>query len=282
MTNPAAFAAALRGPRANVSALVEQIVAAVQQSQTRALPPPSTMPRELVASAQILGEDPGLRRPLGVPGNAVFTAWTQAASVVNRFTILRGNGQVASVGTAVSVAPAIVVTDAFGRPRANVSVQFNAASGNGSVVGSPVTTGLDGVAAVTSWTLGPAPGSNTLQVVAFYATQATFVAFGIATRLIKLHDGNEQQGTGGTDLPINPTARVVEADSGQPIPGVDVEFTITLGGGQIAGLNSTTVTTDSNGIADAGTWTLGPTAGDNTLRARVAGADPVVFTAVAN
>jgi hypothetical protein len=77
--------------------------------------------------------------------------------------VTAGNGQSATVGTAVPVAPAVRVRDASGDPVAGVSVQFVVTAGGGSVTGSPATSDADGIAAVGSWTLGSEPGTNRLE-----------------------------------------------------------------------------------------------------------------------
>ena len=74
-----------------------------------------------------------------------------------------GDGQSATVGTAVPIAPAVIVRDAGGTPVAGVAVAFAVASGGGSVSGGSATTGADGVATVGRWTLGDATGPNTLR-----------------------------------------------------------------------------------------------------------------------
>jgi hypothetical protein len=51
---------------------------------------------------------------------------------------------------------------------------------------------------------------------------------------------------------------------------------VASGGG---GATATTATTDADGIATVGSWTLGTTAGTNTLTATVAGLTPATFTA---
>src|SRR5439155_21143102 len=56
-----------------------------------------------------------------------------------------------------------IVRDQVGKPVAGVGVTFAPGTGGGSgSPTSPVTTGADGVAAVTSWTLGTVAGPNTL------------------------------------------------------------------------------------------------------------------------
>ena len=65
-----------------------------------------------------------------------------------------------------------------------------------------------------------------------------------------------------------------------PVADVGVSFTVASGGGSVTGES---VQTDANGIATVGSWTLGATAGENSLSATAAGlAEPVTFTATGN
>jgi hypothetical protein len=66
--------------------------------------------------------------------------------------------------------------------------------------------------------------------------------------------------------------------AGEPVPGVRVTFAVPTGGGSVEG---PVQTTDADGIARVGGWTLGPVAGTNTLEARAGELEgsPVVFTA---
>ena len=75
--------------------------------------------------------------------------------------IQAGDNQTALAGTAVTTDPAVIVTDAGGNPVSGVTVAFAVTAGNGSVDPATVATGSNGIAAVTSWTLGDA-GANTL------------------------------------------------------------------------------------------------------------------------
>ncbi len=99
----------------------------------------------------------------GVQGTAVVIVTGAPAAIA----MVTGDGQSAAVNSAVAVAPSVLVTDAGGNPVANVPVTFAAATGGGTVTGGgPVLTGLDGVATVGAWTLGPTPGANTLTATA--------------------------------------------------------------------------------------------------------------------
>src|SRR5256885_8519514 len=73
-----------------------------------------------------------------------------------------GNGQTAPAGSAVLIAPSVIVTDAFGNPVSGVSVTFAPGLGSGSVTGAAQTTDARGVAPVGGWTLGPTAEHQTV------------------------------------------------------------------------------------------------------------------------
>ena len=78
-----------------------------------------------------------------------------------------GDGQNAATGIAVPVPPSVVVTDADNNPVSGVPVTFQVTLGGGTVEpATPVNTNANGVATVTSWTLGASPGPNTLSAAA--------------------------------------------------------------------------------------------------------------------
>lgn len=83
--------------------------------------------------------------------------------------------------------------------------------------------------------------------------------------------------TGVVGAPVTtiPAVRATDA-SGNPVAGATVTFAVTGGGT----LGRTTTTTNANGTADVGTWTLGTAAGTQTVVA-TAGARTVTFTATA-
>src|SRR5439155_1026320 len=73
-----------------------------------------------------------------------------------------GNGQSAPAGTAVATPPSVIVRDGAGNPVSGIAVAFAVTSGGGTVSPTSVATNGSGIAAVTSWTLGTTPGTNTL------------------------------------------------------------------------------------------------------------------------
>ncbi|TMF11991.1 MAG: hypothetical protein E6I38_04115, partial [Chloroflexi bacterium] len=177
----------------------------------------------------------------------------------------------------------MIVRDANGNPVGGVSVTFAVASGGGSVTPTtPVTTNANGIAAVTSWILGPTAGPNSLTATAsgLAGSPVTFTATGTAgtATQMAINAGNGQTATAGTAVAIEPSVIVRDAN-GNPVGGVSVTFAVASGGGTVT--PTTSVTTGANGIAAVTSWILGPTAGPNSLTATASGlaGSPVTFTA---
>lgn len=101
---------------------------------------------------------------------------TATAGAAASMTVQAGNAQTGLAGTAVAVAPAVRLTDQHGNPVSGAPVTFAVTSGGGSVSGSTVQTNAEGVAAVGSWTLGPAAGAQTLQATSGSLAPVTFTA----------------------------------------------------------------------------------------------------------
>ncbi|HSL71813.1 MAG TPA: hypothetical protein VK864_16315 [Longimicrobiales bacterium] len=188
--------------------------------------------------------------------------------------------QSAPAGTNVSDPPSVIVRDAQGIPVAGRIVTFAVTSGGGTVVGSPDTTNANGIATLTSWTLGNAVGLNTVTATSTGLPSVTFNATGTAgaAASVAIVTGNNQTAVQGTPVTVPPTVRVRDA-SGNPVIGLTVTFAVTGGGGTATGL---TQLTNAQGDAIVGSWTLG-NGQPNTLRATVTGSgitgNPITFTA---
>lgn len=74
--------------------------------------------------------------------------------------------------------------------------------------------------------------------------------------------GNFQAAKYGTSVPIAPAVKVTGTNG--PVAGVQVTFAPVTGSGSVTG---GTATTDANGVATVGSWTLSPAPGINTLKA---------------
>lgn len=79
---------------------------------------------------------------------------------------------------------------------------------------------------------------------------------------------------GGAVLEL-PSVLVLD-QSGSPVAGASVTFTVTGGGGSVTGGSATT---NPSGIATVASWTLGATGGTNTLTATTGSLPAVTFTA---
>ena len=191
-----------------------------------------------------------------------------------------GDNQTATVNTAVAIPPRVVVRDAAGNPVSGVTVTFAVTAGGGSITGGTVVTDANGRASVGSWTLGTAAGPNTLTATASgVGTPVSFAATaiaGAATSLTKIA-GDGQSASVNSPVATRPAVLARDAFN-NPVAGVVVTFTVTSGGGSVTGA---TQTTDANGIATVGSWTLGASTGTNTLDASASGLPTVTFTATA-
>jgi adhesin/invasin len=196
---------------------------------------------------------------------------------------LAGNNQTATVGRTLPIDPAVKVTDALNNPIAGVAVVFEVISGGGAAVARNTTTNASGVATVGAWTLGETPGINTLRATVTGANIAgnpiTFTATATAgaPASMALQAGNNQSGTAGSALPIQPSV-IVRDSRGNVVAGATVTFTTSAGSGSVA---TPSAVTNAAGIAAAGVWTLGTAAGAQTLTASIAGLPDVVFSATA-
>jgi hypothetical protein len=192
-----------------------------------------------------------------------------------------GNSQSATVGTAVTTLPSVIVKDGNNTPVSDVSVTFAVATGGGSVTGASATTNASGIATVGSWTLGTTAGSNTMTATSgsLSGSPVTFTATGTAgaATQIAVNAGNSQSATVGTAVTTLPSV-IVKDVYDNPVSGVSVTFAISTDGSSGTGLSATT---GSNGIATVGSWILGPTVGSNTMTATSGSlsGSPVTFTA---
>jgi hypothetical protein len=162
---------------------------------------------------------------------------------------------------------------------AGATVTFTVVAGNGSITGATATSNASGIATAGVWTLGVVAGENRLAATSGALTAVTFTATGTpgAAALIAINAGNAQTATAGTSVAIAPSVKVTDA-LGNAVSGAGVTFAVTAGGGSITGA---TASSNASGIASVGSWTLGASAGANSLSAALNGvsAATVSFTA---
>lgn len=241
---------------------------------------------EATAGAWTLGTEVGTNRMIasveGLMGSPVTFEATGTHGAATAISVYAGNIQRAVTGTPVSVRPAIKVVDAFGNPVPGLTVSFTVASGGGSITGASGVTDGSGVATVGTWILGEV-GGNTLvaTVVGSPALTVTIVATAVPPPVperIEVIAGDLQAVIGGGPVSSAPSVRVT-SNEGFPVAGVQVSFAVALGGGSITG---GTRTTDAQGVATVGGWTLGATMDFNTLTVTVPGSTAPAATVSAS
>jgi hypothetical protein len=106
--------------------------------------------------------------------------------------------QVAPPSGTVPEPPAVKVADEYGNPVANVAVHFAVVAGGGQLTGSPATTGADGIAAVSAWSMGSSAEANRVVAAAagigeitFLATPASTAAARFSIESIHLNQGSQ-------------------------------------------------------------------------------------------
>jgi len=211
-----------------------------------------------------------------------FTATANPGAAAN-LAVSSGSPQSGTVGTALGLPLAVRVTDTYGNVVPGATVSWTTTAGGGSVTPSTSNTDASGIATASA-TLGTVSGTgnNTWTATLGVLTPATFTATanpGAAANLA-VYSGSPQSGTVGTALGLPLAVRVIDS-YGNPVPGLTITWTTTLGGGSVAPATSDT---NASGIAEAGA-TLGTVSGTSNnqwtaTRVGLAGS-PATFTATA-
>ena len=132
-----------------------------------------------------------------------------------------------------------------------------------------LTAGVVGTALVTASALGVTSAAIQIQVVWQGPAKITVAAFNPPLAL----------SPGGS--PVDSIRVQVTTLTGAPAPGARVAFSVKDGGGTISPASPSLAIAGNSGIA-AAKWTLGPSAGTNTVVATVVGADSQPISWVAN
>lgn len=241
----------------------------------QAVPPTATTNADGRAGVKwVLGTVAGAQSMVAKPtGNgapaslSVSFAATASSAIPSKLVKSAGDAQNGSAGAPVAVPPAVKVTDTDGNPVAGVGVTFAVASGGGTV--NPTTTiatDVNGVAAVTSWTLGAAAGPNALTATAtgtgITGNPATFTATGTvgAASKLGLAVAPSASASSGVALPVQPQIQIQDAaGNGVANANVAISVNISSGGGALSG-GPTVVQTNAGGLAVFGGLTItGPT-----------------------
>ena len=219
-----------------------------------------------------------------IPGVAAkqvgVTLQLSASPIAFKMEAVSAPTQSGSAGQPVAQPPSVQVRAADDTPVPGVAVTF-AASGSGTISPSGVvTTNADGIASLTSWTLGTQPGSSqtvTASSPGLAGSPVTFTATSLsASKLVKVSGDNQRTVIGGK-LP-QPVVILVSDPNDIPVPNATVTFTASN-----SGVVQSVATSDASGKATV-SWTLGSTLGAQTLVASLVGPQgsaSVTFTATA-
>jgi hypothetical protein len=208
---------------------------------------------------------------------ATFTVTKQAGRIVTLEADTDTEGQSATTATAVAVDPAVYGYDVYGnRVIAGKNVLFTVVGGGGSVVGGTANTDANGRAVVTSWTLGPVAGLNTIRAEAEGIASVDITANGTAPEgaaTIALDSGDAQSEPPTTVL--SPLVVYCGTSLANPAEGVTVTFTVLSGD---CSLSASTAVTAANGKCSV-VPTLGTTAGAVVVQAAAGGlsGSPITF-----
>ena len=194
--------------------------------------------------------------------------------------ITAGQGQQGQVGSALAAKIIVKASNKKG-PVAGVTVSIATESqGGGSVSPHSATTAQDGTAQFT-WTLGSKLGTQTL-TASFTGTGSTTLTVnvtanataGAASSVIAASE-TFQAVVVGRAVPILPSVQVTDG-FGNPIAGIPVTFEAIAAGSTLTG---TSQTTNSQGTATLGGWTIGTAAQSYTVRGVIPGGAAAQFEA---
>lgn len=192
-------------------------------------------------------------------------------------TVVAGNDQAGPVGAALSEPLTIRAIDQNGVPIAGVPLEWEVVLGNGSFVSAESVTDQDGYGQAI-YRLGNVLGSQRVSVRVRSQTATIFriTATEAPASLLRAVSGDNQSGL--VDAPLTSPIVVIVTDAvDNPKSGIQVNFTVTSGGGFVS---STTRTTDAMGLASV-TWTLGPAVGAQTVTVTSTGLPSITFVSAA-
>jgi hypothetical protein len=154
-------------------------------------------------------------------------------------TIGTGDNQRAAAGSPVLVAPSVRISNQSGNPVAGVSVTFSASDGGVVLPSSAVITDASGLAAPTSWTLGPHAGPQTLTAVSAGLTSVVIHAnaFGGPPAMLAMATQPSAVATSGVILDRQPVIQLQD-HFGNPVAAGSLTITVTTSSGSLVGTTS--------------------------------------------
>jgi len=195
--------------------------------------------------------------------------------------MVTADGQVGVVGndgfpveTPGSPTITVKIRDSSGAPVRGMFPKIEVTGGGTAGEYSRHGSTADGSVSVR-WRMGEVAGPNTATVHFRQLSSRTLHATGVPGQPRTMTRASAEVLTGTPGGTVTAPAVRVADRYGNPIPSHRVVFTVTGGGGSVTGAETVT---DANGIATAGTWTLGAAPGINLLRAATSSGTSFVFS----
>jgi hypothetical protein len=163
----------------------------------------------------------------------------------------------APVGT--DLAPRVEVRDSKGRPLDRITVQFEVASGGGTLSIAEAVTTRDGEAAAGTWTLGNGLGEQALVARIRGVQRARLVVDAVAGGTHTLEPASDNPTVGVVGELAAPVPGVIARDRfGHLVADAEVHYTVPVFSGVVAGARPRT---GADGMARPESWTLGTRSG---------------------
>ena len=211
---------------------------------------------------------------------------TNNPGAASKLTVVDGNNQSAVVGNAFAKTLQLIAKDTYGNAVPGVSVVFATPSTGASgsfATSSTVTTSSSGLAASPVFTANTLTGGYTVTAAVNGLTALNFSltnSAGAASTLA-IVDGNNQSTSIGNAFTKTLQA-VVKDTYGNFVPGASVTFTAPSSGASGTFATSSTVTTNSSGVAVSPVLTANSVVGSFMVTASTAGTSNITFNLTNN
>jgi hypothetical protein len=213
---------------------------------------------------------------------ATSSSFNVAAGGASTLTAVNSVPATTTVGSAVTPAPSVKLTDAGGNPVSGVTVTF-ATVGGGSVSGASQTTDAQGIATVGGWTIGSTVGTiyGLSATAAGVSGTVLFQTEAVAGSAAKLAMVTQPSATAQSGEPLAPQPVIQVADAaGNPVAQAGITVTASLASGDGTLTGTTSVETNTSGRAVFSNLVITGTTGSYSLLFQASGLSSVTSNAI--
>jgi adhesin/invasin len=214
---------------------------------------------------------------LALLGTTTLTACGKevvASPTPGSLILVQGNNQQVQGGSELPNPVIIRVLSAEGSPIAKLPIGFSVVQGGGSVNPGSAPSDENGEVKV-KWTVGPNEVAQLLRASVPGVEAVNVTAIALLPSDVIIAQGNNQMAKAGGPLP-NPIVIRIVGPGNTPMKGIPVAFQVTAGGGLISPQSAIT-----NALGEVtARWTLGGTAGSNSLAVSSGSLQPVSLLAI--